>query len=51
LEGKYFNRWNRREYTLVKDKGSTVVLRRDNGTELEINKSELNFSYTMKKEK
>lgn len=41
----FVNKWNNGIYTLVEDKGSSVTLKRQDGTELTIQKSELNFSY------
>lgn len=39
------NKWNGKNYMLTEDKGSSVVLKREDGTTFEISKSEFNFSY------
>lgn len=41
----FVNKWNNGIYSLVSDNGATVTLKRQDGTELTIQKSELNFSY------
>ena len=39
------NKWNNNLYELVKDNGATVILKRSDGSEFEISKSELHFNY------
>lgn len=39
------NKWNHRLYFLIKDNGSSVILKRDDDTEFEISKYELNVNY------
>ena len=40
------NKWNGKLYTLIQDKGSSVILQRSNGSEFEISKSEFKANYT-----
>lgn len=42
---KLKNKWNNNLYELVKDSGATVILKRYDGSEFEISKSELHFNY------
>lgn len=42
------NKWNKKNYTLVEVKGNTVVLKREDGSTFEIQKSEYYFSYVEK---
>jgi hypothetical protein len=42
------NKWNRKEYTLIAVKDSTVILQRKDGSQFEIAKSEYYFSYSEK---
>lgn len=39
------NKWNSKLYEVVKINPSTIILKRNDGTEFEIEKSEFNFSY------
>ena len=39
------NKWNGKLYTLIQDKGSSVILQRSNGSEFEISKSEFKANY------
>lgn len=39
------NKWNGKNYMLTEDKGSSVILKREDGTTFEISKSEFKFSY------
>lgn len=45
ITSKLVNKWNGRTYYVACDKGKTVVLKRDNGSEFEIQKSEYYFNY------
>lgn len=40
------NKWNKKDYTLVEVKEKTVVLKREDGSVFEIQKSEYFFSYS-----
>lgn len=44
------NRWNGKLYTLIQDKGSSVILQRSDGSEFEISKSEFKANYYEVKE-
>lgn len=39
------NKWNGKFYTLIQDKGSSVILQRSDGSEFEISKSEFRANY------
>ena len=39
------NKWNGKNYSLVKNNGKTVVLKREDGSEFEIDKSEYYKNY------
>lgn len=41
------NKWNGKSYTVLSMSGSTVKLKRPDGTEFEIQKSEYYFSYAV----
>lgn len=45
---KAVNKWNGRAYKVAEDKGSSVVLEREDGSRFEIAKSEFMFSYKPK---
>lgn len=40
------NKWNKKNYTLVEVKEKTIVLKREDGSTFEIQKSEYLFSYS-----
>ena len=42
---KIKNKWNGKFYTLIQDKGSSVILQRSDGSEFEISKSEFKANY------
>ena len=42
---KLINKWNHKEYTLIKYQGSVAVLQRQDGTTFEISVSELRANY------
>lgn len=44
------NKWNSKLYTLIQDKGSSVILQRSDGSEFEISKSEFKANYYEVKE-
>ena len=44
------NKWNGKLYTLIQDKGSSVILQRSDGSEFEISKSEFKANYMEIKE-
>jgi hypothetical protein len=39
------NKWNGRSYRVIKVKEKTIVLEKENGEQIEIDRSEFNFSY------
>ena len=42
---KVINKWNSKSYTVLSMSGSTVKLRRSDGSEFEIQKNEFYFNY------
>ena len=42
------NKWNGKSYTVISMSGRTVKLKRSDGTEFEIQKSEYYFSYVVR---
>lgn len=39
------NKWNSKIYNVVEIKDTSIILKRTDGSQFEINKSEFNFSY------
>lgn len=44
------NKWNGKKYKVIEMKDSTILLEREDGTELEISRKEFLFSYRTDKE-